>query len=97
MIEVAISIFVLAGAAFMLVAALGVARFPDVLSRMHAASKATTFGLSCLLLAMALSFRTVEVAVKAAGIVLLIFLTVPAASQLMARAIVRSANGRERE
>ncbi|MUL44517.1 monovalent cation/H(+) antiporter subunit G [Mycobacterium sp. CBMA293] len=40
---------VLAGAALALTAAIGVVRFPDTLSRMHAASKPQTLGLLLVL------------------------------------------------
>lgn len=42
MTEILTALFVLAGGFFALMAALGVLRFPDALSRMHAASKVGT-------------------------------------------------------
>ena len=74
------------GAAFMLVAGLGVLRFPDLLSRMHAVSKATSLGLAFMLLALAVAFPSVAVVGKVVGIILFIVLTVPTASHLIARA-----------
>ena len=48
----------LGGAFFMLVASLGLVRFPDLYTRMHAATKATTFGMGGILVATAIAFGT---------------------------------------
>jgi multicomponent Na+:H+ antiporter subunit G len=45
----------LLGALLILVAAIGVVRFPDALTRMHALSKASTLGVSVALLGAALA------------------------------------------
>lgn len=42
--------FILIGSLLALTAAIGIVRFPDTLSRMHAATKPQTFGLSMLLI-----------------------------------------------
>ncbi|MFT4125872.1 MAG: monovalent cation/H(+) antiporter subunit G [Gordonia sp. (in: high G+C Gram-positive bacteria)] len=42
--------FLLAGALLALTAAIGIVRFPDTLSRMHAATKPQTFGLLLMLI-----------------------------------------------
>ena len=49
MIDIVTAIFWLAGAAFALLAAIGVLRMPDVFTRMQAATKASTLGVGCLL------------------------------------------------
>ena len=43
------------GALLILVAGLGILRLPDLLTRMHASSKAGTLGAICILLAVALA------------------------------------------
>ena len=43
----------LAGATFVFLAAIGVVRFPDALSRMHALSKASTLGVLLILIGAA--------------------------------------------
>ncbi|BDH59252.1 monovalent cation/H(+) antiporter subunit G [Tsukamurella sp. PLM1] len=48
-IDVISSILFLTGAVFALTAALGIIRFPDTLTRMHAATKPQTMGLLLLL------------------------------------------------
>lgn len=47
----------LMGAAFLVVAGVGVIRLPDAYCRSHALGKATTLGICCLLLAMGLAIH----------------------------------------
>lgn len=56
-IDVISGVLVLAGSALALTAAVGVVRFPDTLSRMHAASKPQTLGLLLVLAGAALRLR----------------------------------------
>ena len=49
-----IAFCLLSGAFFMLVAAIGVLRLPDLYQRLHASSKAATLGVALLLLGAAL-------------------------------------------
>ncbi len=44
------------GAAFSLIAAIGVVRFPDLFLRMHCSTKSATLGVSCIMLGAALHF-----------------------------------------
>lgn len=50
-------LLLLAGSALILLAAMGVVRFGDVLARMHALSKATTLGLVVVLIGGAFGLR----------------------------------------
>ncbi|MEO0904468.1 MAG: monovalent cation/H(+) antiporter subunit G, partial [Pseudomonadota bacterium] len=54
MTEILISIFLLLGGFFALIAAIGVLRLPDVLMRMHASTKAGILGSSLILIACAI-------------------------------------------
>ena len=49
-----IAFCLLSGALFMLVAAIGILRLPDLYQRLHASSKAATLGVALLLLGAAL-------------------------------------------
>jgi multicomponent Na+:H+ antiporter subunit G len=49
------------GAFLMLVAALGVVRMPDLFMRMHASTKATSLGVACLMLGLALHFNDLAI------------------------------------
>ncbi len=48
--DVVVSVLVLSGSVLAFVAAIGIVRFPDTLSRMHAATKPQTLGLILILL-----------------------------------------------
>lgn len=56
-LDVLASILVLAGSALALTAAIGVVRFPDTLSRMHAATKPQVLGLLLVLAGAAVRLR----------------------------------------
>ena len=75
-----------AGALFLLLAAVGVVRMPDLYTRMQAATKATTLGVGCMLLAVAVYFDDFGVTVRALLVVAFIFLTAPVAAHMIGRA-----------
>ena len=76
----------LAGGFFVMVAAIGLHRMPDVFSRMHAASVGETLGAGLLILGMVLQAGPSLVAVKLVIILLVIFVTGPVATHALARA-----------
>lgn len=53
-----------AGAFFYLAGTLGLLRFPDVYSRLHALAKADNLGLGCIVFGLALQAESVAVALK---------------------------------
>lgn len=77
---------VLVGAAFLLLAALGVLRMPDLFTRMQAASKASTLGVACVLLAVAFHFPGISVNIRVVGAIAFFFLTAPITAHLVGRA-----------
>jgi multicomponent Na+:H+ antiporter subunit G len=83
--DVLIGLFLCLGTLLTLVASLGVLRLPDLYTRMHAATKAGTVGVSCLLLAVAFSLPEVTVISRVIGTMLFIVLTAPVASHLLGR------------
>lgn len=89
-LDVAGALFVFAGSIFCLAAAVGVLRFPDVMTRLHAATKPQVFGLILMLTGVALVIRTWQVALLAALIVTLQIMTAPVASQMLARTAYRT-------
>ena len=78
-----------AGVAFIAVAALGVARLPDVFQRMHASTKAGGIGSSLVVLGVLVAGG---VARPVTGVLTILFmlLTLSVASQLLARAAYMS-------
>jgi multicomponent Na+:H+ antiporter subunit G len=86
MIDGLTAVLWLTGAAFALLAAVGVLRMPDVFTRMQASTKASTLGLGCLLLGAALQWGDVGSFVRLASIGGFILLTTPVSAHMIARA-----------
>ncbi|MET8836508.1 monovalent cation/H(+) antiporter subunit G [Micromonospora sp. NPDC004540] len=82
--------FLLAGALLSLVAGIGVLRFPDVLDRMHAATKPQVLGVLLLLAGLALRLRTPSDLGMIALVAVFQLATAPVAAQMIGRAAYRS-------
>ncbi len=87
--DLAVSGLLLFGALFSVTAAIGVARFPDLFTRMHAASKSGTLGVICLAAALGLHFGSADIAIQSLLISLFLLLTAPIGSHIAARAAYR--------
>jgi multicomponent Na+:H+ antiporter subunit G len=90
MIDILASGLVLIGCVFMSVGSIGLVRLPDVYSRMHATSTATTLGTASILSGGFLVFLE-----DGSGLTLLVtlfflFLTAPTGSHLVARATMQN-------
>lgn len=85
--EIIVALLLLFGAFFMCIAAIGMNRFKDVYSRLHATTKATSFGALLLLLSAALFFGSFGVWLKAILIVVFIYLTAPLAAHSIAKSL----------
>jgi multicomponent K+:H+ antiporter subunit G len=94
MIDIVVSILVLVGAAFALLGSIGLARFPDTLTRLHGPSKATTLGVGGLLLASIVFFSTrgEGLSLHELLITLFIAITTPVSAQFVALAARRVRN-----
>jgi len=79
-------LLVVIGAAFMVIAAIGILRMPDLYTRLHVASKAPALGLAALALALAFHLQDVGLWFRAAALGLLLFVTAPVSTILIARA-----------
>jgi multicomponent Na+:H+ antiporter subunit G len=78
------------GLAFMTVAGIGLLRMPDLLTRMHASSKAGTLGAALVLAAVALHFGDAAITVRVVVVCVFLLLTAPVASHVIARAAYRT-------
>jgi multicomponent Na+:H+ antiporter subunit G len=74
------------GAAFMLVAAIGVFRMPDLLTRMHATSKAGALGTGLILCSVAVYYIDLGVTARSVAAVAFVILTAPVAAHVIGRA-----------
>lgn len=87
-LDVVVGVLALVGSSLVLLAAVGVLRFPDLWARVHAATKASTLGIGLVAVAGALSVDggTAKVLLAAAAI----FVTAPSAAHLVAGAAARA-------
>ena len=88
--DVISAVFLLVGAAFALIAGIGLQRFDDVFSRMHAATKAMTFGIGFVCVGAMLRMDDEPEITKLALVVVFQFLTAPVAAHMVSRAVQRA-------
>jgi multicomponent Na+:H+ antiporter subunit G len=88
MIAYLAGILCLLGGGFAVIAALGILRLPDVLTRMHASTKAGTLASALILVAVALEFQEMGVTAKAIAAILFLMLTAPIAAHMLGRSAV---------
>lgn len=89
------AVLLLIGVFFTLVAAIGLLRLPDTLSRMHAASKPQLLGLLFVCAGIALDTLQWRWVVLGLVVIVLQVITAPVGSHLLARAVSRT-GGAER-
>jgi len=89
-IDVVSAMFMVVGALMSLGAAIGLLRFPDLLSRMHAATKPQVLGLFLLLAAIGLQMRTWWVWPVLVVAWIFQLLTVPVSAHMVGRAGYRT-------
>lgn len=79
-------VFAHVGAFFMLIAAIGVARMPDVILRLHCITKSATLGVGFLLLGACLSDGTIPGWARGLAAIGFFLLTAPVGAHVLARA-----------
>lgn len=99
-VDVTVLVLILLGAILCLSAAVGLLRFRDVPSRLHAATKPQVLGLVLICLAIALSLRTVGGILVGlalvAPVVLMQFATAPLSAHIVGRQAYRNGTTEER-
>ena len=89
------SVCFLLGCSLTLAASIGVRRFPDLLSRMHAATKPQTLGLVLSMAGLALSLGSSQLTWKLFLVVVLQFITSPVSAHMVGRSGYRTGKVRE--
>lgn len=82
------TIFILAGSTFMLIASIGMLRFPDFYIRNSASTKAVVLGVLLILLGVGIHYNDTIVFIEIFAILLFIFLISPLAAHIVSRAAV---------
>ncbi len=86
MIEWIAAFFLIFGSIFMLIAAIGVVKLPDVYMRMHAITKAASLGAILMLTAVSILYVSWIVWLEAVMVVIFIIFTTPVATQMISKA-----------
>ena len=86
MTDTMISVFAVVGSLFVLLAAIGVTRMPDLYMRMSTVTKASTLGLALLLFAAVIELETWTALAQALAIIVFGFITSPVAAHMISRA-----------
>jgi multicomponent Na+:H+ antiporter subunit G len=88
--DAASAVLLLAGSLLSLAAAVGLVRFPDLLTRMHAATKPQVLGLLLVLVGLELRLRTAFALTTLVLVAVFQFLTAPVSAHMVGRAAYRS-------
>ncbi len=81
---------IVVGTALNLAAAIGLVRFPDLLSRIHSATKPQTLGMLLILAGIALNVQTIPAFTMLTVVAIMQLITAPIAAHMVSRTAVRS-------
>lgn len=84
------AISIVVGTALNLAAAIGLVRFPDLLSRIHSATKPQTLGMLLILAGIALNVRTIPAFTMLTVVAIMQLITAPISAHMVSRTAVRS-------
>jgi multicomponent K+:H+ antiporter subunit G len=94
LVEALVSLLLLLGGAFVLLGAIGLQRLPDLFTRLHGPTKATTLGIGGIVLAVTLhSGATGNLSLEGLAISLFLFITAPVSAHVIAKAARNAKEG----
>lgn len=87
LLELLAGILLILGATFALIGSIGLVRLPDIFTRLHGPTKATTVGVGAILLGSILFFSARDgLSLHELLVSIFLFLTAPVSAHLLARA-----------
>lgn len=89
-LDIIAGVFLVLGSFLSFVAGLGILRFPDLLTRMHAATKPQVLGLMLLMSALSIELRSPAIALSLAVVVAFQLVTSPISAHMLSRAGYRT-------
>lgn len=91
-LEIVIALHIVVGGTFALIGSLGLLKLPDLMTRLHAPTKATTLGVGGALVASMIYFFAVEetLSVHEVLITVFLFLTAPVTAHFIAKSYLHS-------
>ena len=92
MTEAIAGVLVCIGLFFIVVGVIGLLRFPDVYTRMHATGLMSTLGIACILIASLVYFNWIEntFSIKELLILVFLFLTCPVSTHMIIQAAYKT-------
>ena len=93
-LDIATVVAVLAGAFFLMAGTIGLLRFPDTLTRLHALTKVDNLGLGFIVFGLSLQASGPAAAMKLVGVWLLVQLSGAVVTQLVAGVVQQKARQR---
>lgn len=94
-LDIVAGVLLLAGALLSLIAAIGLLRFPDLLTRMHSATKPQVLGLLLVVVGLALRLRDPSATAILVLVAVFQMVTAPVASHMAGRASYRAGQVRK--
>lgn len=88
--EIVVALLLVIGGILSLVAAVGILRFPDLFTRMHASAKTGTVGISSIALGLAVHFGNATVISRGLLVIAFFLLTAPVAANMIGRSAYRA-------
>ena len=94
--EAIASCLILLGAFFVLLGSIALMRLPDIFTRLHGPTKATTLGVGSIVIAASVAayFLTGEIYLKALTVLLFLFITAPVSAHLLGKAALKDLGNR---
>ena len=84
--DVTATAFAIVGSVFAVLAAVGIVRMPDLFTRIQTATKASTLGVACVMVAAAVQFGDLGTIARAVLVIAFLFFTAPVAAHAIGRA-----------
>ena len=85
-IEIIVSVLIVCASVFMMLAAIGIVKFPDLPTRMHATTKSAVLAICLIMVAVALYFAQTEITARVIAIIAFVLITAPVAAHAIGRA-----------
>lgn len=84
--EIVVSVLIVCASIFMVLAAIGLVKFPDLPTRMHATTKSGVLAICLIMVAVGLHFSQTEITARVIAIISFILITAPVAAHAIGRA-----------
>src|SRR5690554_7348448 len=84
--DIIIMVIISLGTLFILLAAIGLVRMPDLYLRMSVTTKAATLGVGLILIGLALHYMETSITTQVIAIIVFLLLTVPISAHVIGRA-----------